>query len=155
MTAAVLRALGGGFLLAVLWVDLLFDVQVLGHPALVPEPVLASIAGYYRRVTTDAAPLHLLIGTLMLATVAAAAWGLRVSEDRRRALAALVLVAAPVGLAMGRVFPNAVRLAARADAAEVQSALARGICRDHLLCLAAIVAFLALQLAASRRPAAG
>ena len=44
----------GGFLLAVLWFDLMFDVQVLRHgsAAVLPEPVLASIAGYYRRVTT-------------------------------------------------------------------------------------------------------
>jgi len=32
----------------------------------------------------------------------------------------------------------------------VQSALARGICRDHLLCLASIAIFVAIQLAATR-----
>ena len=49
----------GGFLLAVLWMDLMFDVQVLRHrgsTAPLPEDVLASIAAYYRRVTTDAEP---------------------------------------------------------------------------------------------------
>ena len=44
-----------GFLLAVLWFDLMFDVQVSATPAgELPEQVLASIAGYYRRVTTTA-----------------------------------------------------------------------------------------------------
>jgi hypothetical protein len=56
-----------------------------------------------------------------------------------------------VGFAIVRVFPNAVRLAARTDPPAVQSALAHAICRDHLACLAAVVAFLALQLVGSRR----
>jgi len=149
--AAIVRALGGGFLLAVLWIDLLFDVQTLGRPAVLPEPVLASIAGYYRRVTTEAAPLHLAIGATMVVTVAAAAWALRARRGRGRAAVALALVAAPVGLAVARVFPNAVRLGTRADAPEVQSALAHAICRDHLVCLAAVAGFLVLQLVASRR----
>ena len=38
---------GAGFLLAVLWFDLMFDVQAAGHAARLPEPVLASIAAYY------------------------------------------------------------------------------------------------------------
>ena len=64
---------GAGFLLAVLWFDLMFDVQVLAHrrrPEL-PEPALASIAGYYRRVTTTARPMNRLVGVAMLATLAA------------------------------------------------------------------------------------
>src|SRR4051794_40617500 len=67
-----LAAAGAGFLLAVLWFDLMFDVQVRGHrePEL-PEPVLASIAGYYGRVTTGARPMNRLVATAMLATLAA------------------------------------------------------------------------------------
>ena len=47
---------GAGFLLAVLWFDLMFDVQVLGgaRDRELPEEMLASVAGYYRRVTTAA-----------------------------------------------------------------------------------------------------
>src|SRR5213082_1646375 len=66
-------AAAGGFLLAVLWMDLIFDVQVLRHPARggdVPEPVLASIAAYYRRATTDSRPMSHLIGGVMAATLA-------------------------------------------------------------------------------------
>jgi hypothetical protein len=150
--AAAVRAAGGGFLLGVLWMDLLFDVQALGGPARLPEPVLASIAGYYRRVTTEAAPLHLLVGTMMTVTVGASLWALRDPGARGRALLALVLVAAPVGLAAVRVFPNAVRLGVRTDPAEVQSALARAICRDHLLCLASIAAFLVVVALAAPAP---
>ena len=58
MTPLLLAACGG-FLLAVLWMDLMFDVQVLRHrrDAQLPEPVLASIAAYYGRVTTRARPM--------------------------------------------------------------------------------------------------
>lgn len=63
---------GGGFLLAVLWFDLMFDVQVLGQPAgELPEQRLSSIAAYYARVTTAARPMNRLIAAVMLATLAA------------------------------------------------------------------------------------
>lgn len=146
-------AAGGGFLLAVLWMDLLFDLQVLGHAGPLPEAVLASIAAYYRRVTTEAAPLHLVIGAVMIATVLGSAREAARGAGRRPTrLAAFALVAAPVALALARVFPNAVRLWTRTDPVAVQNELARAICRDHLLCLGAIAAFVALQLAWSARP---
>ena len=68
MTAFV--AAGGGFLLAVLWFDLMFDVQVLGHGGgELPAPVLDSIAGYYARVTIAARPMNRLVAAVMLATL--------------------------------------------------------------------------------------
>ena len=55
---------GAGFLLAVLRFDLMFDVQVLGRRADdVPEAAIASIAAYYRRVTTAARPMNLLVAS--------------------------------------------------------------------------------------------
>ena len=62
-----LLSLCGGFLLAVLWFDLMFDTQVLGAPpGDLPEEILASIAAYYARVTTAAVPMNRLIGVVML-----------------------------------------------------------------------------------------
>lgn len=142
--------LGGGFLLAVLWFDLLFDVQALRAPrgAPVPEPALASIAAYYRRVTTEAHPMGRLVGVLMLATIAASLANLFVGSAPLVArLASVVLLVVPVRLAARRVFPNARRLGSRADPVEEQSRLARSIGRDHVACLVAIAAFLAIQLA--------
>ena len=70
MTAFVTA--GAGFLLAVLWFDLMFDVQVLGHPGREPPAdVLESISAYYGRVTTAARPMNLLIGAVMAGTLAA------------------------------------------------------------------------------------
>jgi hypothetical protein len=142
----------GGFLLAVLWMDLMFDVQVLRHrgkPDL-PEPVLASIADYYRRVTTTARPMGHLVGTVMAVLLLALAVELAIGgRPRAVSLASLALAGGPILLAALRVVPNAVRLATRYDSLERQSELARGICRDHLVCLVGILAFEALQLAAA------
>jgi hypothetical protein len=142
--------LGGGFLLAVLWMDLMFDVQVLRHRAGdLPEDVLASIAGYYRRVTTLAQPMGHAIAAVMVLTLVAVG-GEIVRGPTAFGVASLPFCAGPIGLALARVVRNAIRLGARSDPPTVQSALARGICRDHLLCLGSIALFVAIQLAARR-----
>jgi hypothetical protein len=152
---SALLAAAGGFLLAVIWMDLLFDVQVLRHrgrEGALPEDVLASIAAYYRRATTESRPMSHLVGAVMAIGIGGAALELvRGTGPRSLALASLLLVTGPAALAVRRVLPNAVRLGARSDPPERQSVLARAICRDHLLCLAAIAAFLGLQLAAAAR----
>ena len=148
-TSLVLTACAG-FLLAVLWMDLMFDVQVLRHrrDEELPEAVLASIAAYYRRVTTTARPMGHLVGTVMaILLVSLVIQIARGCGSRVVALASLALVGGPIALAALRVVPNAVRLGSRADPPARQSALARSICRDHLVCLAGIAAFLAVQLA--------
>ncbi len=144
---------GAGFLLAVLWFDLMFDVQTLGHAgAVLPEPVMASIAAYYQRVTTAAFPMNRLIAVVMLFTVAAALVQLlRRNVGRGLGWTTLVLALLPIGLAAARVVPNAVRLGTRADDLVTQSALARAICHDHLFCVGCIAALLVLQLLPARR----
>ncbi len=139
---------GGGFLLAVLWFDLMFDVQVIGHPEReLPESVLSSIAAYYGRVTTAARPMNRLIAAVMLTTIAAT-----VVEIAQRgvpsvvAWVSLTLAVVPIGLAGARTVPAAVRLGARGDTPARQSELARSILREHVLCFASIAALVALQL---------
>ncbi|MBI1816918.1 MAG: hypothetical protein HYR72_18220 [Deltaproteobacteria bacterium] len=147
-------AAGGGFLLAVLWMDLMFDVQVLRHKdatSELPETVLASIAAYYRRVTTDAWPMGGLIGIVMasvvLGTLARAVFG---NQPRWIDIVSLVLSGGPTVLALSRVVPNAARLGTRLDSAAHQSTLARAICREHLVCLDSIATFIAIQLWAAQ-----
>lgn len=142
---------GAGFLAAVVWFDLMFDVQVLRHPhGDVPEPVLASIAAYYRRVTTDARPMNLLVAFAMVGTVAAVVVevvdGL---EPRWVAWVSLVLVVGAAALARVRTVPTAVRIGSRVDPVARQSDLARRICRDHLVCFAALLVLLGIQLASA------
>ena len=147
MTAFV--AAGLGFLLAVLWFDLMFDVQVLRPPSEVdlPDDVLASISAYYGRVTTAAAPMNRLIAAVMVATLAAIVVELA-GDDVADWVAAgsLALTLIGVGLAGARTVPSARRLGARRDDVAVQSRLARSILSDHLICLAAIGTALVLQL---------
>lgn len=130
----------------------MFDVQALGGPAVLPDSVLHSIAAYYARVTTNASPMGSAIGAVMIVAVTGALVRLvREPESRRRHALALVLVAAPVALALLRVFPNAVRLGASTDPVPVRSDLARTILHGHLFCLASVAAFLIVQLSDSRR----
>lgn len=142
---------GAGFLLAVLWFDLMFDVQALGRgDGVIEQERLSSIAAYYARVTTAARPMSRLIAAVMLATLAAivveiadggvpsaVAWG------------SLGLAAAPIALVAARTVPAAVRLGTRADTLERQSELARSILREHVCCFASIAALIALQLSYS------
>jgi hypothetical protein len=151
--ATVLLAACGGFLVAVLWMDLMFDVLVLrSRRGDVPEDVLAQIAAYYRRVITEARPMgHAVGATMAVLLVTLAAQIATGTGSRALALASVPLCAVPIALAALRVVPNAVRLGARRDPAPIQSALARGICRDHLVCLAGMLGFVALQLVAVAR----
>jgi hypothetical protein len=139
---------GAGFLLAVLWFDLMFDVQAArGLGGDLPEEVLASIAGYYRRVTTAARPMNRLVALVMLATIVAVV--LQITGGDRPAWigwTSLALVCAAVLLAGLRTVPSAVRLGSRVGSAAGQSEAARAIRRDHLFCFAAIASVLAVQL---------
>jgi hypothetical protein len=139
---------GAGFLLAVLWFDLMFDVQTLGHgDDDVPDTVLASVSGYYRRVTTEARPMNRLVAVVMLATLLAIVLQLTGDHAPRWVSAVSgVLAVASIGLAALRTVPSAVRLGARRDSVATQSRLARSVCRDHLLCITSIATLLVIQL---------
>ena len=141
-------AAGAAFLLAVLWFDLMFDVQARGLPGELPEQVLASISGYYARVTTAARPMNRLVALVMAATLTALVLEL-VEGDVAAAVAwtSLALTLGAVMLAGARIVPRAVRLGRRVDSATVQSELARSILRGHVVCAVAITAVLSLQLA--------
>ena len=117
---------------------------------MLPEPVLVSIATYYRRVTSAARPMNRLVMVAMAGTLAALVTELVRTEGPAWARwLSLPLAVAPMALAGARTVPNAVRLGTRADDPGRQSRLARSILRDHLFCLAAIATLLAVQLAAA------
>ena len=140
---------GGAFLFTILYADLMFDVQMLAHRGHEPpEHVLASIAAYYRRVTVSARPLNRFVVVVMAATLAAIVVQLA-GDDAPTWVGwtSLALAGAPIALAGIHTFPNAVRLAGRADPPAVQTRLARSICRDHLFCAVAITSLLVVQLA--------
>jgi hypothetical protein len=142
-------AAAAGFLIAVLWFDLMFDVQVLRYRRErgVPETVLDSISAYYHRVTTTASPMGRLVGMVMLVLLIALI--VRAARGDAPTWVNIVSIAAAlvgVGLAGLRVFRRARRLGWRMDPPDLCSEMARGILRDHLICLASMVTLLAAQL---------
>jgi hypothetical protein len=129
--------------------DLIFDSQVLRHRGKheLPEAVLDSIAGYYHRATTTSRPMSHLIAVVMVILLGALGFRVVVGDDPRWLLVvSAVLVGVPILLALIRTVPSAVRLGNRVGSRAEQSRLARSICRDHLLCLGCMFAFLVLWL---------
>jgi hypothetical protein len=130
----------------------MFDVQVWRHrrSPQVPEDTLASIAAYYRRVTTTASPMGRLVGLIMLVLLGALVVQ-AISGDEPLWVSVVSIPAAllGIGLAVARIFAQARRLGERKDPPAVQSELARGIFGAHVVCLAAMVTLLATQIASS------
>jgi hypothetical protein len=143
-------ATGAGFLLAVLWFDLMFDVQTRkASDDVLPPEVLASISAYYRRVTTEAYPMNRLIALVMLLTLAAICTEVVQGEYRWWiGWGSLLLAGGGFVPTMMRTVPNARRLGSAQDSAEEQSRLARAICRDHMFSFARMSGVLILQLIA-------
>jgi hypothetical protein len=130
--------------------DLIFDAQVLPRRRAdeLPEPVIASIAGYYHRATTTSRPMSLLIALVMVILLAALGFrAIRGDDPGWLVGLAAVLAGVPILLAMVRTVPNAVRLGNRIGTPAEQSRLARSICRDHLFCMASMSAFLVVWIA--------
>ncbi|MGH7925909.1 MAG: hypothetical protein ACREQH_15100 [Candidatus Binatus sp.] len=143
-------AAGAAFLIAVLWFDLMFDVQTRKHAGdTLPADVLSSISAYYRRVTVEAWPMNRLIAAVMVLTLLAII--AEIVHDAGRwwiAWTSLACAASAIALARARTIPNAMRLGRAADSPEMQTRLARTIYRDHLFCVAAMTVLLGLQLSA-------
>ena len=143
-------AAGAGFLLAVLWFDLMFDVQTRKHPGdPLPPEVLASISAYYRRVTTEAYPMNRLVALVMLLTLTAIVAEIVQGQNPWWiGWGSIALAGSGFVPTMVRTVPNAKRLGTAADSPEEQSRLARAICRDHMFSFARMSAVLVLQLIA-------
>jgi hypothetical protein len=132
--------------------DLIFDTQALRHHRAdeLPEPVIASIARYYHRATTTSRPMSYLIALVMVILLAALGFRWAVDDDPGWLLVtSAVLAGIPILLALIRTVPNAVALGNRIGTTTEQTRLARSICRDHLVCLVFMSAFLVLWVIAS------
>ena len=142
-----------GFLFAVLWMDLIFDVQVFRHRSAatdLPENVLASIAGYYHRATTTSRPMSRLIALVMVIFLGALVFQAARGQDPGWLLVMSAgLAGIPTMLALTHTVPDAVRLGRRADTPPEQTRLARSVFRDHLLCAGCMLVFLVLWVAHS------
>jgi len=132
--------------------DLIFDSQVLRHRGadVLPEPVLDSISRYYHRATTTSRPMSYLIALVMAILLGSLVFRAISASDPWWLLVLMgALAGVPIVLAMTRTVPNAVALGNRAGTPAEQSRLARAICRDHIVCLVLMSAFLALWVTAA------
>jgi hypothetical protein len=142
-----------GFLVAVLWFDLMFDVQVWPHRHAdeVPDHVVDSIATYYRRVTTDAHPMSRLIALVMVTLLVLLGWqALHGGTAGWVSVVSIGAALSAITLALTRVVPDAVRLGSGADEQPERSRLARAIFRDHVVFLSLMSGLLLVQLVGGR-----
>lgn len=141
-----------GFLVAVLWMDLIFDSQAPWGAEPVDEPTLAAIAAYYHRATTTSQPRGSLIASVMVVLLIALGLEAWRGEHPGWLLAvSAALAGGSIALALSRTVPNAVRLGRREAGTAEQSRLARRVHFDHIVCLMGMVAFLALWLFQAQR----
>jgi hypothetical protein len=146
MSVPILTACAG-FLLAVLWMDLMFDSQTGLRGPDPDESVLTSISAYYHRATTTSQPMGTLIAAVM--GILLVSLGIEVWRGGRPVwvlMTSAVLAGGPVLLALLHTVPSAVRLGRRDGTPAEQSRLARAIYRDHIVCLAGMALFLLLWL---------
>ena len=136
-----LASAGAGFLLAVLWFDLMFDIQVRGHVAdVLPEQVRTSIAtvlreGHDRRPTDEPprAARH-ADDDRSARSRSSSATTFPTGARRSRSCSLSSLSSSPARHGAGG---GAARRTRRRRGDPVE--LARGILRDHLVCITAIV----------------
>jgi hypothetical protein len=142
----------GGFLAAVLWMDLMFDLQALDHTGTLPEQVLRSIADYYHHVTTAADPMGNVVSLVILLTVLGAVLQLsRTVLPVWLRAGVLVSILVPAVLALALIVPAAERLGARTGTPEFQTELVHTILWGHVWCLVFVLAYLGLQIFAVQR----
>src|SRR5258708_14580918 len=131
----VFAAAGLGFVLAVLWFDLMFDVQTRKHDEQVlPPEVLASISAYYRRVTTEASPMNRLVAVMMLVVLGAILAEIFADEiSPLWTWGSLALAVFGFAVTRMRTLPNAIRLRPATHPPEMQSQLSRTVFRAPAL----------------------
>lgn len=130
-------AAGCGFLLAVLWFDLMHDTQLLRADE---TAAIAVIRAYYRQVTREAGPMAWLVGAVMVVT-SIGAW---VETGGR--LGRLALLYGPVACALALVVPWAEKLGAGTGSIALDRTLAWRILCAHVACFVSVGAFLAMTL---------
>jgi hypothetical protein len=147
--SAIILSIGIGFLLAVLWIDIIFDSMVLPHRDTkepLPQEVLETMTRFFHRLT-DKPRLIFVIMSTMLAIII-----LQIVQSSVPAWAgwsSLILFLTPTGFAAIRVIPTAQRLGSRKDTIEKQSELARSLIGMHTFCLILMVLLAGIQLYAA------
>ena len=140
-----------GFMLAVLYIDLHFDISALAfrkNKASVPKEVLDSISSYYKRVTSN----PWLLVFVMTTTVICVVWEI-VYElvPPRVGYGSLILFAILMVIGMVKVIPAAQRLGSGKAGDEERIKLVHSLFPYHMIFLVIIATLTLLHLSTIER----
>ncbi len=139
-----------GFMLAVLYIDLVFDLSALPYrktKAALPREVLESITNYYRRISKN--PWLLIF--VMITCATCIIWEIRYRlVPPRIGYSSIVLFGALMLIGMLKVIPTAQRLASGKESEEKQTRLVHGLFPYHVLFLIVIISLALLQFSTTR-----
>jgi hypothetical protein len=140
-----------GFMLAVLYIDLMFDVTAVPYRrtgAALPKEVLAPITHYYGRITQNP---YVLMFVMLTATVCLVAEIVYDLVPRWAAYSSLFFMGLAMVAGSLKVIPTAQRLGSDKDPADVQTSLIHHMLPSHLVLLVSILLLAVIQLMAAGR----
>ncbi len=145
MTATLFLCIG--FMMAVLYVDLMFDVMSASHrgAAVLPPEVLDPITHYYGRITRNPFVLIFVMFTATSCLVAEVAYGL---VPKWASYSSLFFMGLSLLTGTLKVIPTAQRLGSGRESAEARTRIVRGLLPFHLVLLINILILAAIQFAA-------
>jgi hypothetical protein len=141
-----------GFMLAVLYIDLMFDVTAVPYrreKTTLPKEVLDPITLYYGRITQNPYVLMFVMLTTTICLVAEIMYAL---VPRWVGYASLILMALAMLGGSLKVIPSAQRLGSRRDPADTQTSLVHGMLPAHIFLLVCILLLAIIQFTAAGTP---
>lgn len=140
-----------GFMLAVLYIDLMFDVTAVPHRrsnATLPKEVLGPIICYYGRITQNP---YVLMFVMLTATVCLVMEIVYDLAPRWAGYSSLVAMGLAMVAGTVKVIPTAQRLASGRDPEDRQTALIHGMFPAHIFLLICILVLAAIQFSVTGR----
>jgi hypothetical protein len=141
-----------GFMLAVLYIDLMFDVTAVPHRGsntTLPKEVLDPITLYYGRITQNPYVLMFVMLTTTVCLVMEIVYSL---VPRWAGYSSLVFMVLAMGIGSAKVIPAAQRLASGRDPEELRTRLIHSMFPAHVLLLICIILLAAIQAIAAGTP---
>lgn len=138
-----------GFMLAVLYIDLMFDVTAVPYRhtgKLLPAEVLEPIRRYYGRITQNP---YVLMFVMLTATIC---FVLQIVYDlapRWAAYSSLVVMAVAMVTGSASVIPKAQRIGSGKESDDVQTRLVHGMFPSHIVLLVCVLLLAVIQLRAA------
>jgi hypothetical protein len=138
-----------GFMMAVLYIDLMFDVsavQYRGTNAPLPREVLDPITHYYGRITQNP---YVLMFVMLTTTLCIGAQIVYALAPRWVGYSSLFLMGLSMITGTLKVIPTAQRLGSAKDSEEVRTRMVHGMLPAHLVLLVNILLLTSIQFLAA------